>query len=70
MNIPDDALDEFIAIYRAEFGEEISHKDANEMALRVLKFYELLERKLPNREKMTPAATQQTDDRPPIGFRI
>lgn len=69
MQISDDALDEFIAIYRAEFGEEISHKDASEMALRVLTLYELLARQLPNGKTTTPAATPPTDGRPPIGFR-
>lgn len=68
MQIADAALDEFIAIYRVEFGEEISRKDASEMALRVLRLYEQLSRKLPNGKTTTPAATQPTDGRPPIGF--
>jgi len=69
MLIPEEALDEFIAIYKAEFGEEISRKDANEMAHSVLKLYELLARTLPNSEATTPAVTQPTDGRPSIGFR-
>jgi hypothetical protein len=69
MQISDEWLNEFIAIYKAEFGEEISRRDASEMALRVLRLYELLARKLPNGNTTTPAATQPTDGRPPIGFR-
>ena len=46
--LPDKELDEFIAIYEEEFGEEISRKEASEMAFRLLTFYELLARKLPN----------------------
>ena len=69
MQISDGALDEFIAIYMSEFGEEISRQDASEMAVRVLKLYELLARKLPNSETTTSAATQPTSGRPSIGFR-
>jgi hypothetical protein len=65
MQISDEALSEFIAIYKAEFGEEISRKDAGEMALRVLRLYELLERQLP----IEKAATPPTDGPPRIGFR-
>jgi hypothetical protein len=65
MQISDEALNEFIAIYKTEFGEEISRKDAGEMALRVLKLYELLERQLPDEKTTTPAATRPTDG--PLG---
>lgn len=64
MQISDDTLDEFIAIYRAEFDEEISRKDAGEMALRVLRLYDLLSKQLPPKNTMPPS-----DDHPPIGFR-
>ncbi len=69
MQITEEAINEFIAIYRAEFEEDISHQDAREMALRVLRLYELLARKLLNRNPTTPTATQPTDGRPLIGFR-
>ena len=69
MQISDEALNEFIAIYEAEFGEEISRKDANEMALSVLRLYELLARKLPNKSLTTPVATQLNDGHLSIGFR-
>lgn len=32
-------LDEFIAIYKEEFGEEISHADAHEIASRLVMLY-------------------------------
>ena len=69
MQISNDALDEFIAICGAELGEELNRKDASEMAQRVLKLYELLARQLPIGKTTTPAATQSTDGRLPIGFR-
>lgn len=42
MLIPDEVLDEFIAIYEDEFGEEIDRAKAIEMAHRVLGLYRLL----------------------------
>lgn len=69
MQVSDEALNEFIALYKVEFGEELSRKDASEMALSVLRLYELLAKTLPNGETTTPAATQPTDGRPSIGFR-
>ena len=69
MQISDEALNEFIAIYKAEFGEEISRKDASEMAFRVLRLYGLLARKLRNGKATAPMAMQPIDGRPSIGFR-
>ena len=67
--IPDKELDEFIAIYEEEFGEEISRKEASEMAFRLLTFYELLARKLPNEHNVLAGVTERDDDHRPIGFR-
>ena len=36
------ALDKFKAIYKAEFGEEITYEVAQERALRLLRFLKLL----------------------------
>jgi len=36
------AIDEFMAIYQEEFGEEISDDEAQEMGLRLLKLLKLL----------------------------
>lgn len=70
MRIPDQALDEFIEIYKEEFGEDISRREAGEVASRLLALYELLARKLPNERKSPPAPTQPVDGHSPIGFRI
>jgi hypothetical protein len=42
MRITEKVLDEFIAIYREEFREEISRSEASEMASRLLTLYETL----------------------------
>jgi hypothetical protein len=68
MNITDDALDEFIAIYKEEFGEGINRAEASEMASRVLDVYALLARKLAGETSM-PRPTRHEDNHPPIGFR-
>lgn len=73
MLISEKALNEFIAIYKTEFGEELSRKDASEMAFRVLTIYELLARKLPG--KTSTLLPRLHDDelphdcQPQIGFR-
>jgi hypothetical protein len=48
MRINDTALDEFIQIYREEFGDEINRSDASEMAFRLVTLYETLSRRLPS----------------------
>lgn len=48
MQIPDEALNKFIKIYKKEFKEKIGREEAREMASRLLKLYELLSRKPPN----------------------
>lgn len=45
--ISDKALDEFIAIYKKEFKEDISRIEAREMASNLLRLHELLSRKPP-----------------------
>lgn len=71
--IPDAALDEFIAIYKEEFGEEIGRADADEMASRLVMLYALLGRKLPEQKHTSTSVTQpeedHLDDRRKIGFR-
>jgi hypothetical protein len=37
-----EALAEFKATYKEEFGEELSDKEAHEMALRLLRFFGIL----------------------------
>ena len=47
MRFSNDALDEFRAIYRDEFGEEITRDDAHEMGMRVVELLRILLRPLP-----------------------
>ena len=49
MQIPDDALDAFIKIYKKEFKQKISREEAREMATNLLTLYRLLSRPLPTR---------------------
>lgn len=71
--IPDAELDEFIAIYKKEFGKELDRTEASEMASRLVMLYALLSRKVPETSAAPPSATRldenPPDDRPPIGFR-
>jgi hypothetical protein len=74
MQISDEALNELIAIYKEEFGQEIDHREATEMAHRLLALYKLLAKPLPREHHVSPRATQHDeashqDDYPPIGFR-
>jgi hypothetical protein len=48
MRIHDTALNEFIQIYREEFGEEINRSEASEMAFRLVTLYEALVKRLPS----------------------
>jgi hypothetical protein len=70
MRISDKALDEFIEIYRDEFAEEINRAEATEMAHRVLAFYRLLRRKLPNGYPEAQCPTPHVEGDHAIGFRI
>lgn len=47
MRFSNDVLDEFRAIYRDEFGEEITRDEAQEMGTRVVELLRLLLRPLP-----------------------
>jgi hypothetical protein len=70
MNIAPEALDEFIAIYKEEFGEEIDRREATEMAHRVLTLYRLLMKKLPDEQISSPSPMQrEANGHPPIGFQ-
>jgi hypothetical protein len=64
MRITDKAVDEFIEIYREEFGEEISRSEASEIAFQLVNLYETLAMRLEH-EKSMPSDPQ----RQPIGFR-
>ena len=63
MQISDDALDEFITLYQAEFGKDISREDALEMAIRLLNLYQLIMRPLPHErsDRATPLSEDHRD---------
>ena len=70
MHISDEALDEFIAIYKEEFRETLTKAEASEMASRLVTLYELLARKLPNEQKLPTHAKLPSDDpHRKIGFQ-
>jgi len=47
MPIDDQALIEFMTLYKAEFGKDISRQDAHEMAGRLIHLYQIVYRPLP-----------------------
>jgi hypothetical protein len=47
MQIGDAAFKEFMALYQAEFGKEISRQDALEMTTRLINLYLIIYRALP-----------------------
>lgn len=47
MQISDDDLNEFMALYRTEFGKEISRQDALEVTTRLINLYLIIYRPLP-----------------------
>jgi hypothetical protein len=61
MKISQGMLDEFISIFQDEFGEDISSKDAEDMASRLLTLYEQLATK--SSTKLFKRSMQQDDDR-------
>ncbi len=69
MHISEKALDEFIAIYKEEFGEEISRGDASEMAFRLVTLYERLAKRLPEEIGAGPLMPTEHHSQQTIGFR-
>lgn len=57
-------LDEFMTLYRAEFGKEISQREALEMATRLIHLYLILYRPLPGEysDKTTPPPLEPHHD--------
>jgi hypothetical protein len=49
-----EAVDEFKRIYQLEFGEALTDDAAQEMALRLLRVFDLLTRRVPAEPKETP----------------
>src|SRR5690348_4025723 len=50
MHITEAALNEFIDLYKEEFGQQLSHEEASEMSFRLLTLYELLNESLPSEQ--------------------
>jgi len=73
VRLSDEQLNEFIAIYRREYKEDITRARALEMATNLLSLYQLLSRKLPNEHSASqyPKLPDDLhhDDHPQIGFR-
>jgi hypothetical protein len=70
MRVPEEALNEFLEIYREEFGVDIPHDEACEMATRVLKLYTLLSKTPPSLRKSNGGATQPAEGHGgQVGFR-
>ena len=67
MQIGDKALIEFMALYQAEFGKEISRQDALEMATRLINLYLIIYRTLPG-ERGDHATLPSGDRRDPDAF--
>ena len=61
MQIGDEAFKEFMALYHAEFGKEISRQDALEMTTRLINLYLIIYRPLPGERGDSPT--------PPSGDR-
>ena len=51
MRLSKEALEEFKQIYKEEFGEDLTDAEAEEMATRVMRLYELLSRPLSSERK-------------------
>lgn len=62
MQISDKTFKEFMALYQAEFGKEISRQDALEMTTRLINLYLTIYRPLPGEHG--DGATRPSEDRP------
>lgn len=63
MQISDEDLEEFIRLYAAEFGEQLSKAEASEIAGRFVDLYTLLAEPLPSEQE--GAAMPFADNPPP-----
>jgi len=62
--LPDESVDEFRAIYKKCFGEDVSADDAREMARRLLMLYETLAKPFPGKSHWHSVREDQTS---PLG---
>lgn len=54
MQLSDTAIQEYIQLYREDFGEELTIGEARAIATRLLTLYEMLCRPLPDRDATQP----------------
>jgi hypothetical protein len=66
MQLSEDAIREYISLYKDDFGETLTIEEAREMASALVALYELLCRRLPG-EQLTPPSSDNPDP-PRIGF--
>lgn len=59
VKVSDEALDEFVALYKDEFKEDLTRAEASEMVHRLLMLYELLSQKLPDGESAPASISPQ-----------
>jgi hypothetical protein len=64
MQINDEAITEFMVLYRAEFEKDISREEALEMATRLLNLYQRIMRPLPH-ERANHTTPRSRDRRDP-----
>ncbi len=57
MQISDEDLKEFMALYEREFGEQLARSKASEMATRLINLYMLLAKPLPSERATTQSAS-------------
>lgn len=58
MQISDEAIKEYIQIYKDDFGEELSMEQAREIGTRLVELYLVLSRPLPQRAPLPPPGSQ------------
>ena len=69
MKVSEEALDDFIRIYKEEYGEELSRAEASEMTFRLLTLYELLAKHKSHERSATPKPPDDRSGEPrKIGF--
>jgi hypothetical protein len=69
MKVSEEGLDDFIRIYKEEYGEDITRAEASEMTFRLFTLHELLSKHRPKEEEAAPTPpTDRREEPPKIGF--
>jgi hypothetical protein len=56
MGLSKEAINEFKAIYREEFGEEISNAEAQELGESLISLFKVIYRPIPRKDKQNPSS--------------